>query len=258
MSPLGQPKARRDSSAEVPSRENLIDKAKESLLLYGLPRLQMSALLVLTGAAGFLTSFVLLQLGVDSMALRYPVAVGIGYGVFLLLLRIWLHVQREGWGDVVDVGDALDLGDASLDGIGAAMDRAGGGNFAASKSGGGDGFSFSFDLDDSGFFVLIAILILAVTALGAAFWVVWTAPALLAEVLVDGLILTGLYRRLKRNEEPEHWIFGAVRRTWVPAVVVALLFSFSGWLLQRAVPEARSIGAAWQGVTAEERSGDNP
>jgi hypothetical protein len=154
----------------------------------------------------------------------------------------------------------VDLGDGALDGIGSAMDKAGGGRLTASRSGGGDGFSFGFDfdLDESAILVLVAILILAVTALGVAVWAVWTAPALLAEVLVDGLILTGLYRRLKRTQEPAHWIFGAVRRTWVPAVVVALLFSVSGWLLQRAVPEAQSIGAAWKAVTAEEEPGDNP
>ena len=67
---------------------------------------------------------------------------------------------------------------------------------------------------------------------------------ILAEVLVDGLIMTGLYRRLRKTEEPTHWLLGAVRRTWVPALAVAILFSLAGHLLQQAVPEARSIGPA--------------
>lgn len=282
----------RPSSQELPTRERLIEKAKERLLRHGLPRLEMSILLALTGASGFLASFLLLKAGVGSMALRYPVAVMIAYLVFLLLLRVWLAIQRDGWRDVVDVLD-VDFADLAVEGVSgverAAEGFSGGGgrfggggsttNFQATpgpvapapppqapvavrsgagggKSGGGksggSGFDLSFELDDGGFLVLLAVLILAVAVLGAAVYVLWTAPVLLAEVLVDGLILTGLYRRLRKTEEPAHWLLGAVRRTWIPALIVAILFSVSGHLLQKAVPEARSIGPAVRAVTAGE------
>ncbi|HEY9420995.1 MAG TPA: hypothetical protein VIW92_06255 [Thermoanaerobaculia bacterium] len=275
------------SLEKIPSRERLIEKAKERLLRHGLPRLEMSILLALTGASGFLTSFLLLKGGVVSMALRYPVAVMVAYGVFLLLLRIWLAIQQDGWRDVVDVADA-DMVEMALDGVTSVGRGAGGGfsggggsfggagstaNFqapvplssspppapmavrsasAVGKSGGGKGFSFDFDLDEGGFLVLLAVLILAVAVMGAAVYVLWTAPVLLAEVLVDGLIMTGLYRRLRKTEEPTHWLLGAVRRTWIPALAVAILFSFAGHLLQKAVPEARSIGPALKAVIGDE------
>jgi hypothetical protein len=265
-----------------PSRERLIEKAKQRLLRHGLPRLEMSILLALTGASGFLVSFLLLKAGVDSMALRYPVAVMVAYGVFLLLLRVWLAIQRDGWRDVVDVPDA-DMVELALDGVTSVGRGAGGGfsggggsfggagsttNFQAPaplasspppapmavKSGGSKGFGIDldFDLDEGGFLVLLAILILAVAVMGAAVYVLWTAPVLLAEVLVDGLIMTGLYRRLRKTEEPAHWLLGAVRRTWIPALAVAILFSIAGHLLQKAVPEARSIGPAVRAVMGAE------
>jgi hypothetical protein len=90
-----------------------------------------------------------------------------------------------------------------------------------------------------------------VAAVGAALWILWIAPALLAEVLVDGLVMTALYKRLKQPQ-PTYWLASAVRRTWIPALAVALLLSVSGWLLQRAVPDARSLGAAWRAVTTSE------
>ncbi|HKV06572.1 MAG TPA: hypothetical protein VJ725_00445, partial [Thermoanaerobaculia bacterium] len=127
-----------------------------------------------------------------------------------------------------------------------AVPRSGGGS-----GGKGGGFDFSFDLDEGGILVLVAVLVIAATSMGVVIWILWTAPALLAEVLVDGLVLTGLYRRLKRGPEPGHWLTGAIRRTWIPAAIVALLFSFSGYLLQKAMPEARSIGAAWKAVSQE-------
>lgn len=271
------------SPHRVASREELIAKAKERLLRYGLPRLQMSLILALTGASGFLSSFALLQFGVDAMAVRYPIAVLVAYAVFLLLLRVWLNFQRDGW-----EGEGLDLLDlpSSPGGSGGGGGVSDGGGFSggggrfggggasssfeapspapavrmpvkASSGGGGGsskgggGFSFGLDLDDdSGFLVVLAILAIAVAALGAAVYLIWSAPILLAEVLVDGLIMTGLYRRLKRTDDPDHWVLGAVRRTWIPALVVVILFSFAGWLLQRAVPEARSIGGAWKAVSS--------
>ena len=113
MSPIATSKTRRPFS--IPSREDLVKKTRKRLLRRGLPRLQMFGLLVLTGATGFLSSFVLLKSGVDSMTLRYPVAVALAYGAFLLLLRIWLHLQREGGPEVTDV---IDLGVDSLETVG--------------------------------------------------------------------------------------------------------------------------------------------
>lgn len=272
------------SPNKAASREELIAKTKERLLRHGLPRLQMSLILALTGAAGFLSSFILLQVGVGAMAVRYPIAVLAAYGVFLLLLQIWLKFQRDGW-----EGDGLDLLDLPLPsggsggggGFSGSGGQFGGGGASAayeapivapsappspvsavrmpvkssggggSSKGSGSGFSFSLDLDDSGFLVVLAILAIAIAAFGAAIYLIWSAPILLAEVLVDGLIMTGLYRRLKKTDDPEHWVLGAVRRTWIPALVVVILFSFAGWLLQRAVPDARSIGGAWKAVSTE-------
>lgn len=266
------------SPNKAASREELIAKTKERLLRHGLPRLQMSLILALTGAAGFLSSFVLLQVGVGAMAVRYPIAVLAAYGVFLLLLQIWLKFQRDGWeGDGLDLldvplpsggssgGGGFSGGGGRFGGGGASSSyespvsavrmplKSGGGGGVGSSKGSGSGFSFSLDLDDSGFLVVLAILAIAVAAFGAAIYLIWSAPILLAEVLVDGLIMTGLYRRLKRTEDPDHWMVGAVRRTWIPALVVVILFSFAGWLLQRAVPDARSIGGAWKAVSSESR-----
>jgi hypothetical protein len=231
-------------------REQLIQTVKSRLLRHGLPRFQMFILVALTGAAGFLSAYALLQLGVESMALRSPIAVAIAYGVFLLLLRVWLAIQEGDWGTLSDAADCLDLADFVPRGSGGTSPCAGGSRLKSESS----GFDFiSLDLDEGGIFVLAATLVLAVAALGTAFWIVWMAPALLAEVLVDGLVMVAVYRRLKRSGGPPYWLFGAVRRTWVSAVVAALLFSFAGGLLHRAVPEARSIGDAWRTVNAGSR-----
>lgn len=65
------------------TRSHAILRLRRRLEHDSFPRVQMSMIVGLTGAAGLLFSFVLLQLGVTSMALRYPLALLLAYGVFL-------------------------------------------------------------------------------------------------------------------------------------------------------------------------------
>jgi hypothetical protein len=250
MSPIAPSKTRR--TFRIPSREELVEKTRDRFLRHRFPRLQMSGLLALTGAVGFLSSFVLLKLGVESMVLRYPVAVALAYGAFLLLLRVWLHAQPTEWleaGDVVDLSvEALDVASFASEGHGFVTSG------ASFEGGGGDGgFDFGFDGDlegAAGLLVLLAVLLVAAVTVGAVIWVLWIAPALLTEVLVDGLIMTALYRRL-RQPQPTYWLTAAVRRTCAPALIVALLLSGAGGILHTAVPDAHSLGAAWKAVHAK-------
>src|SRR4028119_271651 len=76
-------------------RKRAIERVRRHLLRGGRPRLLVSFLLALTGAAGFLISTALLHLGVEMMSVRYPLAVLLAYSVFLLLLRFWLALQRR-------------------------------------------------------------------------------------------------------------------------------------------------------------------
>lgn len=255
------------------------------LLRRGMPRVQMSLILAATGASGFVASFLMLRLGLSSMWLRYALAVLFAYAVFLLLLRLWLFLHsREQFGDPTDLG--LELLPSDL--VGAAGARAGGG--ASSFGGGGDfggggaggswgggvgeglskaspasvtggaggggggGLLDSLDVgvDDEGcvFFLLALALVVAGTL--AALYVVYAAPLLLAEILVEGVLLSGLYRGMKgARRAGGNWLGAAVRRTWLPVLLTLLTFSAAGYLLQRAAPRARSIGEAWRMVTSD-------
>lgn len=238
MSPIARPAPTRQ--LRFPSREQLVEKAKARMAV---PRVQMMLLLAATGGAGFLASYGMLQLGVDRMALRYPLAVGIAYLVFFLLLRLWLSLQDDTDEYPVDGLDlAVDAADAGLD----AMSF--GSSPSISKSGG-----TSLDLDvpdlDEGIFLIVLAAVAAVV-LGAVFYVIFLAPLLLAEVLVDGLLLVGFYKKLK-GPEPEHWALCAVRRTWIPAIIVAVTFFFAGVVFENLAPDARSIGGVWKAVSSD-------
>ena len=103
--------------SRAPRRRQAVEALRARLQRANWPRLQMSAITALTGASGFLASWLLLQLGVHRMALRYGLAVLAAYGVFLLLLRVWIHfhqrsLRRDLAGDVAEA-----VADAALDAV---------------------------------------------------------------------------------------------------------------------------------------------
>ncbi|MDP3513570.1 MAG: hypothetical protein Q8S20_12545 [Sulfuritalea sp.] len=236
----------------------------------GFPRLQMFLLVMLTGAAGLAASFTLLHGGVESMPARYPLSVGCAYLVFLFLLWLWLRTKAEDYVDgSFDIPLPSGSGDGSSVGIEHAPDfSAGGGNY------GGGGASGSFQLDqslpspslpdvdipggdsvgeavgeviggaDEGAVPLaVALLIaaLAVALLFASLYIVYLAPALFAELLVDGALSASLYRRM-RGLQTRHWLESAVRRTLVPFAVTAISLGAIGYAFQWYAPQAHTLG----------------
>ena len=260
-------------------RERIVRLVKSRLMRKGKPRLLVSLILTVTGLAGFLVSYVLLHSGMTRMWLRYPLAILFAYCVFLMLLRLWLSLQRprrseNETGDLEDLGPDFTLPDqffpsphaGPADGFkfsGGGGDAGGagaGGNWgpqaslssfsssAATGGGSSGGGGGGFDLDE-GAFIVIAIAVIA-GAVIAVLYVVYVAPALLAEILVDGVLVAGLYRELKGVEQ-RHWLRSAVRKTMLPALIAAVLFSIGGYALQRAAPKARSVGEVWKYVTKD-------
>ena len=221
------------------------------------PRVQMFFLVTLTGAAGFLVSFVLLHAGVDAMWLRYPAAVGMAYLAFLFLLWLWLRTSGP---------DYLDFADPSFMPMPRRSQAAGTEDVYAGKGGDADGggASGSFELSEENTAVaegmadpvgeaigsaaqaedfavpLVAIVLVAAMALSSLF-VVYSAPLLFAELLVDGALAASLYRRL-RGIERRHWLETAVRHTMVPFLITACFTAAGGWAMAQYAPGANSIG----------------
>jgi hypothetical protein len=223
----------------------------------------MSLIAALTGAFGLLSSFLLLRQGVDTMALRYPLALACAYAMFLFLIWLWLRTQASDWVDVPD-----GIGTLSPGGNAPAPVRAGGGGDF-----GGGGASASFDGQlppvgcdasspvrgigetigsvadaDEWTVPLVAIVLAAGLAL-ASFYVIYIAPVLFAEVLVDGALSVALYRYL-RGDDPAHWLVTAIRRTALPFLATAVFLAVIGALMSAYAPGARSIGEVVHRVPA--------
>lgn len=263
------------------NRDHLIEKIKNSL---SMPRVQISAMLAITAMSAFLSSVIMLRLDVTDMAIRYPLAVIFGYVVFLILLRIWIWLQTEDSSNDlnVDLPDGIpipDLGNGSSSSD--AFSMGGGGDFAGAGSGGdwaetdvptpmptafvakpspisasntlssssgsgSSGFSFDFgDIDDGVALLIVGVVLVLV--FGTLVYVVWIAPILFAELIIDAAVVGGLYRPIK-NIERRHWLMTALKKTGIPALIILILLFIAGTVMQSAVPEAITIGQFLEAV----------
>lgn len=224
-------------------RDRRVDRIRAHIEEQSYPRLEALVLVSLAGMCGFIVSFALLSAGVTSMPVRYAISGVTGYIAFLALLSVYIAWKRQMEG-FDHTADALDLGIRSLpsrsSGSGEASD-------AWNESASGDGGSWLDGFDDLGWVVLA--LAAAIAGLIAVASIVWAAPALLAEVLVDALIVSSVSRHLADSERRD-WTATAIRRTWIPATIVIIALVVGGWALQQAAPEATSIGPALKSLSA--------
>lgn len=260
------------------SREREVGRVRRALERLHSLRLQMMLIVALTAATGFLTSVLLLSGGVHSMPLRYPLAVFAAYLAFLFFLWCWLKLR---WDDFVGLPDMN--GRAGSAGERPVPWEGGGGQFGGSGAsgswdGGGDGAIASLEqhglttdgaagagspdvlpdvgdavsasLDAEELAVVIMALVALAAAVVAAFWIVWIAPTLFAELTLDAALATGLYQRLKKIEG-DHWLRTAMRRTVWPFVGVALLFTVAGAAMHAYSPQAKSIGQVIRQMKAD-------
>lgn len=247
---------KRTSAIKYTSRHQIIQRLRRQLERHGYPRLQMLLLVSLTGGAGFLASYGLLHAGLETLGWRYGLAVAIAYVFFLLLLWLWL---RTGADDYALEDVLLEMADAApADQV---QCKGEGGEFSGGGSSGrwddtrseplvelpelpdisnvdaiGDADEFAIPLG-----ILLFVLAVVATVLVASVSVIYSAPVLFAELLLDGVLAATLYRRLRRLDS-RHWLQSAVRRTFVPFAITALLMMAAGWGLSAYAPTARSLG----------------
>jgi hypothetical protein len=213
----------------------------------------MGLIVAAAASIGFLSSVALLWLGVHAMWLRYVLAACVGYGFFVGLVWLWLPARRRRFSggadrcdvaDVADVADLVDLGGALVDAIPPRTGQTAARLPAEAEAPFGDVSGLDADLGLDELVVLVAVVAAVVAGFAAACYVVIGAPSFFAEVLVDGAISYGLYRRVPGLER-RHWVRSSVSRTLVPFAVVVVFLAVAGVAMQWYAPGADSIGDVW-------------
>lgn len=229
------------------------------------PRLQMSLIVSLTAGVGMLSSFVMLQLGLEVMAVRYPLALMVAYLFFLFFIWLWLRTKAEDYIDLPNWTPSISWPKSPT--RLPEFKSGGGGDFAGGGATGsfdgtttalqsasssplvevGDSVEAITDTDELAA-PLLAITLVIGTVIGMALacvYVVNLAPVLFAEVLVDGTLSYALVRHL-RGQEPEHWLSSTFRRTVLPFAGAAVFLVAMGAAMAAYAPNAKSIGEVLQ------------
>ena len=218
------------------SRTEAVKQVAQYLRRKSQPRLLLFAILVFTGIVGAASSFLMLHVGLEAMYLRYPIAALIAYLVFLLLLRLWQSHQAHQPDLAIQLGTEPNVHNTP--------------NVQMEDKKTGSKRSFLDALDAMDFLnvfddapgllicLLIAVIVGALALLGL---VLSFAPILLAEVLLDGLLVAGIWGRLKKSGD-ENPLRAAFRITRIPALIVILALFVIGYVFKLVDPSANSIG----------------
>jgi hypothetical protein len=196
-------------------------------------------------------SHVQMLLGMDSLALRYLITLGVGYVVFLAVLRLWagtlvgeedvIEVTADGADFAADV--ALEVADGVLStapdvasGLGDVAGDVAGGAFEAVGSA------------DEGIVVVVPVMIIfaivmaVVLGAGSILVLFFGVDALLAVAveIAFGYVSARTAVRVAR----EGWLSAAVRLTWKPLLATLVIAVALGGLIDRFLPHADSLPEA--------------
>ena len=234
------------------SRVTAVRRLRAQLLQSSWPRAQMLLIVGLTTGAGLLSSWLLLFGGMTAMGPRYAISVALAYLVFLLLLWVWLRSDssdyqidipsppsssssqssascRPGSEAATTPRSSFDSTSSSSDGLGQALGDVGMGDVLGAS-------------DEAAIPLILVVILLALLAgvfvvIGS---VVWSAPALFAELLFDGVLAAGLYRRMRLGDA-QHWLQTALRHTFFPFLLTLVLVAGAGFAIQHFHPEAVTL-----------------
>jgi hypothetical protein len=139
------------------------------------------------------------------------------------------------------VGDSLS---SSRDGASSAS--AGGGGWAkgSSGSGGKSGIGLDVDLGDDGWLVIVLLILVAAvlaSVFGVVLYLVWSGPALLADVAFQAMLAGGLIKSTHSWRDAS-WETRLLRATWIPFAIVVALAVAMAMVGAHLFPDARTLG----------------
>jgi len=268
----GKPVEKRMQRRDIASPESASQRYERRIAHDYFVRCHMSLILAAVIASGVLASKGLLDLGIHSLRLRYPIAVLSSYLVFLLLVRIWIwYVSLRGiaiagsanrsksgggsWDDALDIDGGSSGGGSGGGFRGFGGGSSGGGGASGSwetdappalvsgpapapaPSGSSSWFpKLDIDFDGDGWLVLLLLAALVLAIVGAGGYLVYAAPQILPEAAGQALLATTLTRISK--QEHHDWMSGVFRSTWIPFAIVLILAAALGWEAHHYCPAA--------------------
>jgi hypothetical protein len=193
----------------------------------------MSFIMLSTIFLGMVTNFIMLNtFGLEHPALRYPTTVFLSYCWFLIFMRIYVRnlfetASNSSILDYVDVPVDLDS-EVKFSGPEMGADLDVGSSFSA------------LDLDEGGVVVLVLGALLAALVFGSGAYLIWYSPEILAECLLQIVLVSGMRKKLKSFSDTE-WFTHIFKATIGPFLLVLVISAGLGVALRSVCPEANNF-----------------
>ena len=215
-------------------------KVREKLTRRFFIRNHMTLILMGVLFSGYVATALLRRFGVESLAVRYALAVTFSYLTFFGLVRIWLwyvvEASSEGRGEIrrAVVESTVDAADA-----------------AGGVADGSGSLDLSLDFDEGGAILLLLGLVLVVM-FGSAAYLVYQAPVILSEAAFQVVLTTLLVRPSRKIDEPG-WIGSVFRDTWVAFAITLVVTVALGGAVQAHCPDATKLADLSSAACARRR-----
>ncbi len=206
------------------TRPDAIASLEHDIRWWRRPRQTMAGLVLIAGFISFITSALLLKLGMTSMPLRYAFALGLGYAALGFSLWLWAKAHPR------DIGSDLTKAGQRIKPVSAKTVSERAENVVSSFN------IFPSSLADAEFFIVLLLF-------GVVFWLIAAAPTLMAELTLDSLVTVRVYQRLRRMDSSPY-LYTFWRITRVPLLIMAVMLLGSAWLLQHYLPAIHTLGDA--------------
>lgn len=218
-----------------------IKSFREQIAKKFLIRFHMSLILAAVMASAVLCSKLLLNLGVYSLPIRYPIAALVAYLVFLGLVRIWVAYVTRNDSSQSDADLDFDFDDVEFPSVDStkSVDFSGGSISHTSSSGSS---SWSFDFDEGGWILIVLGILLAVI-FGAGAYLIYIAPEMLPEVALQ-VVMASTLKRASNKLEAGGWAVSILKGTIVPFLIVFVLTIGLGVVVHHTCPMATKLTEA--------------
>lgn len=221
-------------------------------------RLHVFMIALLTLGSLWLASALFMHAGIESLGLRYALALPVAYGLYLLLLRLWAHwLARHGGSSGGGDGGNLDLpdfrgfdsgGEGDFGGGGASGSWTPDGDTAKGLADAADGVGSALGTLDEGAVVAVPLVVLLGLAallaglLGTGVFMVFGVEVLVA-VTVE-VALASMAGSLAYKGFAEGWLGSALRRTLRGFAAAWVLGVLLGCGVDHWLPAAQSLPQA--------------
>ena len=218
-------------------------------------RTHMSLITMLTILIGFYVNLLLLNSSaILYPGIRYPVVVLFSYGLFLLLIRLYLKqfFENKSYLDSADITEfPADLptrgergpemvwegGGGQFSGGGATGDWSDGSEVIES-----DSFDLSEVASDDGLGLILGFVLVGGLSIlfGSSVYLIWHSPEILSELFLQIILTSGVRRKFKKVAVKD-WVGHLFKMSKYPlllAFIVSILFGIG---LKKFCPEANSL-----------------